>query len=339
MFQLLNALVPHLQVYHLPNSGECVEFAQIEITTRCNFTCGFCAGRHMPQQDLPRAEFIAILTQWPDLIGIEIQGEGEPLLHKDFFALIHDAKSLCPQAKLSSITNGSLLNEANIAALVKSGLDQLWISLETLEPLRFQRIRGGKLSRVLRGLRALLIAKKAAGSALKVGFAVTLLHSEVKQLQLISRLYHALGMDGGIGLQGLQTMPAYQQHYDNQLKAELLQPSDTREIKHLIATDIQVKRSLLEYQQQGSFYARMQQRAAPGTCPWLNLGVYIDVKGQVMSCCFSKNPAHRLGHFSALTAVQQQRTQLSVALSNGTIPPACAGCGIAVQLARTAAVT
>jgi hypothetical protein len=206
--------------------------------------------------------------------------------------------------------------------------------LETLEPLQFQRIRGGKLSRVLRGLRALLAAKKAANATLTVGFAVTLLHNETKQLHAISRLYHALGMDGGISLQGLQTMPAYQQYYDDQLKSELLQPGDTQEIKQLIASDAQVKRSLQEYQQQGSFYAQMQQRAAPGTCPWLSLGMYVDVSGLVMSCCFSKNPEHRLGHYSELVRVQQGRAKLTLALSSGETPKTCEGCSTAAHLTR-----
>jgi MoaA/NifB/PqqE/SkfB family radical SAM enzyme len=311
-----------------------VDFAQIEITTRCNFTCGFCAGRHMPQQDLPRADFIAILSQWPALKNIEIQGEGEPLLHEDFFALIADAKTLCPAAKLSTITNGSLLNDANIAGLMLSALDHLWISLETLEPLQFQRIRGGKLSRVLRGLRALLAAKKQNGHALKIGFAVTLLHNHVQQLPAISRLYHALGMDGGISLQGLQTMPAYQRNYDATLNAALLQPRDTEQLTQLIAGDLYVKHSLLAYQRQGGFYAQMQQQAGPGCCPWLKLGMYVDVKGRVMSCCFSKNPQHALGHFLQEKAVIEHRTALSSALLNGHIPATCEGCGIASQLAR-----
>ena len=215
----------------------------------------------MPQQDLSRADFNAILAQWPKLTGIEIQGEGEPLIHPDFFALLIDAKRRCPEAVLSTISNGSLFNASNIERLLQSPLNQLWISLETLNPLEFKRLRGGKLSRVLRGLRLLLAAKRAQGADLKIGFAVTLLHSQHAQLPAISRLYHALGMDGGISLQGLQTMPAYLQYYGAELIGELLQQKDGEAIRQIIASDAQVKRAIFDYRQQGSFYARMQQKA------------------------------------------------------------------------------
>jgi DNA-binding NarL/FixJ family response regulator len=39
-----------------------VRFAQIEPTTRCNFTCGFCCGRHMDQTDLDYGRFEAIVA-------------------------------------------------------------------------------------------------------------------------------------------------------------------------------------------------------------------------------------------------------------------------------------
>ncbi|MFO1368374.1 MAG: radical SAM protein [Marinagarivorans sp.] len=311
-----------------------MEFAQIEITTRCNFTCGFCAGRHMPQADLSRADFNAILSQWPHLIALEIQGEGEPFLHADFFNLLSDAKQSCPQAVLSTISNGSLLNNATIDRLLEAPLNHLWISLETLNPLEFKRLRGGKLSRVLRGLRALLTAKRARGAELTIGFAVTLLHSQAQQLNMISRLYHALGMDGGISLQGLQTMPAYSVHYSAELTAELLQPQDQQALTQLIASDAQVKRALLDYRLQGSFYARMRQNAPADSCPWLALGAYVDVQGRVMSCCFSKNPQYALGHFSQPNSAAKARVSMRNALKAGAIPNACQGCAIAHQLTQ-----
>src|SRR5262245_45883400 len=58
-----------------------VRFLQIEPTTRCNFTCGFCAGRAMAQTDLPFERFAETLDSFPAVEHIELQGEGESLMH------------------------------------------------------------------------------------------------------------------------------------------------------------------------------------------------------------------------------------------------------------------
>ena len=38
-----------------------LEFVQVEVTTRCNFRCGFCAGRHLPQKDMALDVFQRLL--------------------------------------------------------------------------------------------------------------------------------------------------------------------------------------------------------------------------------------------------------------------------------------
>ena len=83
-----------------------IRYAQIEPTTRCNFTCGFCVGRSMSQGDLSLESFSKILELHPDLEHIELQGEGEPTLNRDFVKML----ALAHQKKLK-ILQKKLLNE------------------------------------------------------------------------------------------------------------------------------------------------------------------------------------------------------------------------------------
>ncbi|MEI9926949.1 MAG: radical SAM protein [Sphingomonas sp.] len=57
---------------------------KIEPTTRCNFGCGFCYGRHLEQGDLAPERFRAIIDAIPGLKAVELTGEGEPLLNPPY---------------------------------------------------------------------------------------------------------------------------------------------------------------------------------------------------------------------------------------------------------------
>ena len=90
-----------------------VPFLQIEPTTRCNFTCGFCAGRQMTQSDMNIETFEAIISTMTGVRHIELQGEGEPLLVHDFFEMVQCAYALQPGVDISFITNGSFFTRSN----------------------------------------------------------------------------------------------------------------------------------------------------------------------------------------------------------------------------------
>ena len=100
----------------------------IEIINYCNLNCSFCNKTTKTPKGISRDEFNHILVQikpYTDNIYLHVQGE--PLLHKNIFDLLKDAKELGFNVNLT--TNATLL-ENNIDIL--KYLKQLNISIQAL---------------------------------------------------------------------------------------------------------------------------------------------------------------------------------------------------------------
>ena len=120
-----------------------VEFLEIDPTTRCNFTCSYCRGRAMPQEDLAPGLLDAALDLFPDVRFVELHGEGEPLLHPDLFGLAERVRAR--GARVSMYTNGSLLSPAHVERLLDVGFEKVVVSVDSASPARFRELRTGKL--------------------------------------------------------------------------------------------------------------------------------------------------------------------------------------------------
>jgi MoaA/NifB/PqqE/SkfB family radical SAM enzyme len=114
----------------------------LEPTTKCNFNCWYCVGRHMKQEELTLASFETILNNCPGVQLLALVGEGEPLLHRDIFSMIGLAKK--KDLLVYSLTNGSLINQKTIPRICASGLDYLAVSIDSTNKDTFaeSRIRG-----------------------------------------------------------------------------------------------------------------------------------------------------------------------------------------------------
>jgi cyclic pyranopterin phosphate synthase len=148
----------------LDRFGRPLRSLRISVTDRCNLRCQYC----MPEPDyawLPRDtlltfEEIATLADTFVALGVDrvrITG-GEPLLRRDLASLVAMLASRPGIHDLALTTNGVLLAE-QAAALRGAGLHRLTVSLDTLDPRRFQA-----LSRV-DGHAAVLAGIAAAGRA------------------------------------------------------------------------------------------------------------------------------------------------------------------------------
>jgi GTP 3',8-cyclase len=134
---------------------------RVSVTDRCNFRCQYC----MPAEGLPwlerdeilRFEEIARLVAIFAGMGVgdvRLTG-GEPLVRRDFPALVAMLKTAPGLHELSVTTNGFLL-ERDASALVAAGVDRFNVSVDSLQRDRFFELtRRDALPQVLRGLEIL----------------------------------------------------------------------------------------------------------------------------------------------------------------------------------------
>ena len=132
-------------------------FAQIEITTICNYRCFYCAGRDMPQRHMPMEKFLDILQRLPDSVRqVSLQGEGEPTTHNRFRDMVAavQQRGMTPY----TITNASLVRDPQWFAQV---FPLIGISIDTLDAELSESIGRIKLHRALKGVDRLIGAMGA----------------------------------------------------------------------------------------------------------------------------------------------------------------------------------
>lgn len=312
---------------------ESVRFLEIEPTTRCNFTCGFCCGRHMLQQDLDPATFEATLDAFPDVTHLELQGEGEPLLQPRFFEMVKLARAR--GIRISCITNGSLLSAENVARILDLGFEKLMVSFESLEPATFRRLRGGKIEKVIEGLERLAREKRARGlERPSIGLAVTALRDTLGELPAFVALYRRLGLDGGINLQPLNPMPGYARHYDAWLAGQLLSDRELRQHMQQLRAEPVYGIAIDGSSPFRGFFDELFSGFEPArrTCPWLEQGAFVTADGWVTPCCTIKDGERAgFGKVGREGAAQRDAARRALAgeLREGRTPDVCQGCAIA----------
>jgi len=149
-----------------------ISYLRVSVTDRCDFRCTYCMAEHMqflPKKDLLTLEELDRLCSAFIRLGVRklrITG-GEPLVRKGimtFFQAMSRHLETGALRELTLTTNGSQL--ARFAAdLAAAGVRRVNVSLDTLDPAKFQAItRWGRLEQVQEGI----AAAKKAGLAVKI---------------------------------------------------------------------------------------------------------------------------------------------------------------------------
>jgi MoaA/NifB/PqqE/SkfB family radical SAM enzyme len=279
--QIPEKILPSAIAFHsnkLPDSFS----VKLEPTTRCNFKCDFCYGRHLPQGDLSLENFNNFMQRIPNVKAIELTGEGEPFLNKDIFNMLQ----ICDEQKLwvQMTTNGSLLNEDRINKLLSTGLSSLAISMETFNPIDFTRYRaGGKLYKTLETIKAIVKLRRELEHPIKLGLWVTLLKETLPQVGLFHKAMEDIGFDY-LQFQALEAMSSYTQHYSDELLNNLQSSSEMMDLIQNPDTSPVIRDAL------SSIVSSYQKKSCDG---FMSV-VMVNWQGYVTPCCMLKIPDFEL---------------------------------------------
>lgn len=128
----------------------------VEVTSLCNIECRTCLRNNWDEAmgrmtDETFARVLASVAQLEPKPTVFFGGIGEPLFHRRTLEWAAQAKRL--GARVELITNGTMLTERHARALIKLGLDVLWVSLDGATPESYADVRlGAELPRVLANL-------------------------------------------------------------------------------------------------------------------------------------------------------------------------------------------
>lgn len=167
-----------------------LNYLRISITDRCNLRCLYCSpGRMLPM--LSHAEILSYeeilrLVRIAVRLGVSkvrITG-GEPLVRKGVYDFIRKLHQVDGIRDIALTTNGVLLKD-HVQSLIAAGLSRINVSLDTLDPVKFQKITGmDAFDRVWEGI---LKAHQAGLSPVKIN-TVVLRHLNELELEDIARL-------------------------------------------------------------------------------------------------------------------------------------------------------
>ncbi len=186
---------------------------QLEPSTRCNFNCWYCIGRSMEQADIGVDDFVHALDHFPTLKTLVFMGEGEPLLHKDFFHMVKMARDR--NIHVITVSNASMFNKHIIKKICESGITYLAISVDSADAKTFAKSRvGGNLNKIWQGVENLAKYRDEQGYKYPViGLKGTLLEPDKNEIPAIIKEAKRRKVDVLESFQSLNPMPVYIKSY------------------------------------------------------------------------------------------------------------------------------
>lgn len=166
--------------------GRRLNYLRISLTDRCNFRCVYCMPEDMlfrPQSDLMQDDEVLYFVRLFASLGFDkfrLTG-GEPTVRPHLVNLVRDIITIPGVKSLSMTTNGVVLKRY-ARSLAEAGLQRVNISLDTLDPKKFEMLtRRDSFEEVWGGI---IAAEEASLTPIKLNIVVVLGHNDDEVVDL-----------------------------------------------------------------------------------------------------------------------------------------------------------
>lgn len=196
--------------YLLSRRGEVLSYDPVTIsivaTSRCTLSCDMCPthSNRVPSdymyaqqavKDMDLASFREIIDRFGKATTVHIIGSGEPLLNKDFFAMVDYAAS--KKMVVKTFSNGTTILD-NIDNIINSKLDGITISINGHDSGEFARMTGmdeAIYNTIYRAVEVLVRRKNEASSPIRVKLSFIIDRYNYKSVPEMIAAGSTLGVD------------------------------------------------------------------------------------------------------------------------------------------------
>jgi len=250
----------------------------IEPNNTCNLRCQHCQVPHWskPPIHLDEKSFARILDQLPGIIGIKLQGMGEPLLNRDLIAMLMEGERR--GNTLEFFSNGTVMSNMQADKLRQLKNTRIVFSVDGATAETFESIRSGSsFVKVIGNIRKIIELRGRSRSPV-ISLATVITARNLHEVPAIVRLAGELRVDY-LTLQtsltdwGKKEIEAYNKSIRVRLESGKM--TDILNEARRVAADLNI--DLRIYTQD---YYSMENK-----CSWPWKRAFIAANGDVVPCC------------------------------------------------------